>query len=250
MATTTTVLDLKGSQQTQNTITVFKNHEKKWLKITPTLQKTSYKAGDLVRFAFKGQGGDYINFNGSSLWVHMKASVDASLVPAGLLGLISRFQFRSGVFDFEDIHHYDRYMTSMAYGNVKKNTQILDIKWKTSAPDTLSDNFQWLRVPLITCLDAGGYIPVYNLAEELEMRLTLNDPYKFIRKAEEDGANITYEIDDLYFMVDGITATSGGTLNETPFKFHSHTCLGFQDQMATTKFYIKFHMMLTDRGVY
>jgi hypothetical protein len=228
---TTAINDLKLAQNRTNEVTIFKNHEKKWQHITPYNSKGVYHAGDLLEFNLKGQGIDYINMNGSSLLVNIEFATGGAQLPFGTVGLINRFQFRSGAFDFQDIINYNRFVFYTLMGSSKVG--FTDSLTKTSLDSNTvgnltNGNVSWLKIPLITALDAGGYVPVYNLAEDLRLRITLEDT-----GVVSSGGGI-YEISDAYLFVDGLTATSGANLDDSPYKFHTTNVIGFKDALSNS----------------
>jgi len=79
---------------------------------------------------------------------------------------------------------------------------------------------------------------MYNLAEQLEFRIELDTAAEMfsLRKAP-DGAALAfdYEITDIYLMGDTLTATSGGVLNDTPFRWHDYGVYSRQDKFAVGK---------------
>jgi hypothetical protein len=230
---TTAITDLKEAQGQQNKIVVFKNHEKKYQKILPIQQLTTYKAGQVLEFSFKGQGVDYINFNGSTLMIQVTMSTVNQELPFGTEGFIQRFQFRSGTYDFQDIFGYGRWLYSEIRGAMKWGyTDELSKNYSTQAGHPVG-GICWLRIPIVTCLDSAGYFPIYNLAEDLRIRLTLAPDLECCScLSDHAGVRVgSYTINNAYFLVDGLTGISGSNLDDLPYKFHSINVIGFRDSI-------------------
>jgi hypothetical protein len=237
----TQVINIKQAQQERHDITILKNHEKKWLKIRPSQQPQSYGDNSVLEFNLKGQGVDYVNLNGSSMYIALSLTGVGANVPAtafmsfGACGLFKRFQLRSGVFDVEDINQWGKFMYWQIMHPSKDGFH--DIKARMFQVDnvgmaiTTDGAVVVLKVPFATCLDNGGYFPVYNLAEELRLRWTLDNGNNNFANIAGD-CTYTFTISDAYMMVDGLTATSGAILNDVPYKFKTFTTLGFKNSVV------------------
>jgi hypothetical protein len=236
----TQVLNLKQAQQERHDITILKNHEKKWLRVRPSQQPQSYGDNSVIEFNLKGQGVDYVNLNGSVLVVTMQWDGAGTTVPAktfftyGTMGMFKRFQLRSGVFDVEDINQWGKFMYYQTIFPAKKG--FVDFLSRIAVKDPpefalVKNQSNTFQVPFATCLDNGGYFPVYNLAEELKLRFTLDNGNNALSVLGDD-CTYTFRIDDAYLLVDGLTATSGSVLNDVPYKFKSFTTLGFVNSVV------------------
>ena len=241
MSQTAGIYDLKQVQQNQNGINIFKNHDRIYLKLRPVNQKNSYSAGDRFEYQLKGQGVDYINFNGSCLFIKINyqrsANLDNAVLPRGTLGVIYRFENYIGEYPLVDITNYQEFMWMNWLGSSTENS---DIQYESGIRSRVAPNSTaWLKVPLMTLYDTCGYFPVYNLAEKFRFIFTVGD-YKnwflrppvnglgneFVNEITGDNQCTAPYISDTYWLIDGLIARSGAVLTMSPYRFHSLNTLG------------------------
>lgn len=233
------IFNLKKAQQTQKVGIVFKNHQKRWARISPENKKESYGPGDQMKFKMKGQGVDYINFESTFLMMKVKVKADTDFFLNGSHDLIYRQQTRSGAFNLEDVIEANRFLTMEFMGSVHGKTtdgyqdNFAQIGIGSATPVGLTTTAKWIKVPFRTILDAGDYIPVFQLAESLDLVFTLNTTIKTLVSAAND-----YEITDVYMLADGLVAANNSVLDNTPYKFPSVAILNFVDQLPDMKSYL------------
>jgi len=235
------IYDLKAVQQNAQNVTVFKNHLRQYVKIRPKNQRPFWAYGNTIEIPLLGQGLDYINFAGSSLVVEMELVNlnDAQPYPDnvemlfGMCGLIRRYQLRAGAADIEDIDHYGRFMWLQMMGHaaitINETESLVNPFSNDTWNRTANQNHRTFKVPLITMFEKAGYVPIYNIAEDLVLRLGLANPNDWLRGSGNTGGvpnTASYRIRDAYFLADGMSATSGGQLSDQPFRFHTHTSFG------------------------
>lgn len=264
MAISQGVFDLKIAQLNQETITSFKDHKRETPVIHPRNEKDTYIAGDVITFDLKGQGVDYINLNNCVLYFPIQcpnygvyADRKWNHLLYGAVGSISRLQITSGSVDIMDFNsNYGKFVYLEILGNVDSENYK---SWLcgfdntyTSGSINYNDNFDALnyyrpsdlpvdvnedpvirtfRVPLITILDAGGYIPVYNLAEQLQIKLTLEKAKEVCWGGTTDN-ELKYEIKGPYMVLDGLTVLGGGKMNAQPYRFHSINAIAYKNQIT------------------
>jgi len=250
------IFNLKKAQQSQKQGIVFKSHQKRWAKISPENKKATYGANDEMKFKMKGQGVDYINFESSFLLVKIWATTyhhGADLGQCFINGahdLIYRQQTRSGAFNLEDVIEVNRFLTMEFMGSVHTNDAghykdyfaKIDIGVEDQLLPHTAETAVWVKVPFRTILDAGDYIPVYQLAESLDLIFTLNTNGKTLLHKNFDGglANTftsVYQITDAYILADGLVATNNSILDNTPYKFPSVAVINFVDQLPPMNAY-------------
>jgi len=238
------IFDLKSVQQGAQNVTVFKNHLRQYVKIRPKNQKPYWTYGDTLEIPLLGQGLDYINFAGSSLVVELHCAsgseypIDTIKVLFGMAGLIRRYQLRAGAADIEDINHYGRFVWLQMMGHgastINENEALIepncDLGWDGNDADINTHRF---KIPIITLFQPAGYVPIYNIAEDLILRLELAAPNDWFIESGGEAQLADYHIADAYFLADGMTATSGGQLSDQPFRFHSHTSFGRVENVST-----------------
>lgn len=241
------VFDLKGMQQSLHDLTVLKDHRKETLRIRPVNQKVEYSPGDIMTFNLKGQGLEYINLNGSLLFFRIMgtdnagAFAAASLILNGAFSVIDRQEVRIGEENIEDYYKSNGYMQLSTKGGIKVGNDggiwydqfsgtivATDAHIANCQPTTAGG--RWFNVPFRTCLDAGGYLPIYNLAESLEIRFTFAPAIDVIYNAGAQDAS--YRITDAYLLADGVNTTSGAILNQKPFRFKTHFIECYRDQVT------------------
>ncbi len=258
MALSQGVFDLKIAQLNQETITSFKDHKKESPKVHPRNEKDTYTSGDVITFDLKGQGVDYINMNNSALYLEIKPNnttqgaddQDLNLL-YGTCGLIARLQITNGSVDLMDINsNYGKFVYLEVLGNAgsenykSKNVGIDglwssgltnfqdDIDLQLECPSSIDANvYHNFRVPLITILDAGGYLPVYNLAEQLQIKITLEQGRQCVWGGTTLSAN-NYLITRPFMVLDGLTVLGGGKMNNTPYRFHAINAISYKNQIS------------------
>ena len=230
------IFNLKKAQQSQKVGIVFKNHQKRWAKITPENKKELYNPGDVMKFRMKGQGVDYINFDSSFLMMQVYVDAVTTHFLNGSYDMIYRQQTRSGAFNLEDVIEANRFLTFEFTGSVHgyhENHGFLDHFSQTSIGAASIDlpitklTAIWVKVPFRTILDAGDYIPIYQLAETLDLIFTLNSTAKTLYSIAND-----YHVVDAYILADGLVATNNSVLDNSPYKFPSVAILNFVDQIG------------------
>jgi len=220
----------------QKQLMTCKNHLRRYTRVRPQQVQATYVAGQQLTFSLKGQGVDYINFDGSCLLVQVSASVLNSLLTFGSVGLIERFRVRGGATDFEDVHHYGRWVWANHQGQFQVFSNLSEARMSPTANTNTTllaanpfrftgvgaVNSVWLQIPLMTMFDQAGYFPVYMLAEELYFlfELAAND------EALSNVANPTYTIHDIYLLCDTLTAVSRGKLTSTPYRWPAQLTYG------------------------
>lgn len=243
------IYDLKSVQQNAQNVTVFKNHLRQFVKIRPKNQREYWTYGHTIEIPLLGQGLDYINFAGSSLVVTLVVgSLDEVNHPYpitvkvnfGIGGLVRRYQLRAGAADIEDIDHYGRFMWLQMMGHgastINETEALVDARSEGTFQRTASDNHRTFKMPIITLFQNAGYVPIYNIAEDLVLRLELANPNDWLNSCTATGIPLVphtgyYRVMDAYFLADGMSATSGGQLSDQPFRFHTHTSFGRVETM-------------------
>jgi hypothetical protein len=241
------ILDLKQAQQTQNSIITFKNHLKQKYVIHPLNSGSQFISGNILEFSLKGHGLDYINLGNSYLTCQLTLTTpstnlfDARIrMPLGTAGLINRVQVRIGSYDIQDIQYYGQwfYWSQMNKMYQRANNLIIGIHADHNKQSYPSNTEASVILPVWTCLDNGGYLPIYNLAEDLRIRIYLATPqealaeYNLPLNADVNDINYilpSFLIEDPVFIVDGLIATQGSILTNEPYVFASENWLGFKD---------------------
>jgi len=245
------IFDLKAVQQNAREVVVFKNHLRQYIKIRPKNVRDNWTHGNTIEIPLVGQGLDYINFEGSMLVFTMSTAQGAGVptykLAFGAAGLIQRYQLRAGTTDVEDIDNYGRYVWLNVMGHGHHDLNMSDA-YMSKAMDQTFDNTKGveertMRIPLITIFQNAGYVPIYNIAEELVLRLELVNPLDWIFAAN-NAALVSYQVTDIYFLADGLTATSGGNLSDQAFRFHAHTAFSRVEELTPLT------PVRTDRFVY
>jgi hypothetical protein len=277
MAISQGVFDLKIAQLNQETITSFKDHKRETPVIHPRNEKDTYIAGDVITFDLKGQGVDYVNMNNSILYFNVtcpnygdETTRTWNHLLYGSMGLIARFQITSGSVDIMDINsNYGKFVYLELMGNVESENykswfngidglfssgSILfndDLNLKQYyRPSDLPVNAQGdpvsrrFKVPLITILDAGGYIPVYNLAEQLQIKITLEKARDCIWGADTE-AGLKYEVKSPTMQLDGLTVLGGGKMNDQPYRFHTVNAISYKNQITKSNENISYDIKKT-----
>jgi len=241
------IRNLKLAQLRNNQLLTFKDHSRRWTRVYPQNAKFPYKENDLIKFSLKGADVDYINFNSSALVVTIKTFNSAKeqaalLLPWTILGILKRYQLRSGIEDVEDIMEYGKMIWAEKMGTWKRNAQKIDQGWFSYKRQNYVHNGEYtFRIPLVTLLDMGGYIPAYNLAEQLKIIFTLAPNEEVLASQREElwGETVqagSYEIADLYWLIDGIVVRSGGEMDPAPYKFMTTSCYAIREvQEASIK---------------
>jgi len=233
------IYDLKSVQQNAQNVTVFKNHVRQYIKIRPKNQRDEWTAGSTIEIPLLGQGLDYINFSGSSLVVSFNIVVAGNFAgpitfPFGSVGMIQRYQLRAGASDIEDIDNYGRFvwLQMMGHGSndISEGDAMLNTNGSLVLPIASEAKQRMLKIPLMTLFHKAGYVPIYNIAEDLVLRLELANVLDYVKSgnanAEPNGATVDILVTDMYFLADGMSATSGGQLSDQPFRFHTQTHYG------------------------
>jgi len=231
------IYDLKSVQQGAQNVTVFKNHLRQYVKIRPKNQQPYWRYGNTLEIPLLGQGLDYINFAGSCLVMRISIHDQGDEnYPAnvhmlfGMCGILRRYQLRAGAADIEDINHYGRFVWLQMMGHgastINENEALVEPDSNLTWARGGSEDHRTFKVPLITLFQPAGYVPIYNIAEDLVLRLELEDPNQWLCASGHEDVDADYHVDDCYFLADGMTATSGGQLSDQPFRFHSHTSFG------------------------
>jgi len=242
--------NMKVAQMDSQQIISLKNHKRSWAKVLPKYSKTAYKSGDELIFDLKPSLVDYINMKGAFLVATLnKFAVHAHgiYIPYGAFGLMRRMQINSGIYPLCDIDKYGLWSWNSYNGTVNKGLNYMDCfivdgneeVYKQEGNIDEEVNF---RIPLLTPFD-GIYLPVYNLGEPLELKITLGKTHEFLSTADDqqtwDAGD--YSISNVSLYIDGLTVLSGGERESKIFQFHSiiptHYNFPLQNQNTKHNFY-------------
>jgi hypothetical protein len=101
-------------------------------------------------------------------------------------------------------------------------------------------------MPLITPFDNIGYFPVYNMAEKLRFRFTLNSAALCVH-CITDARAPSFAINDVVWLLDGMVVRSGGSLTQDQFRWPFHNIWSSVTQRAIgqNKFKVSFDVKKT-----
>lgn len=244
--------DLKQSQVKD--IIVLKNNKKNKLFVTPINDKDIYRQNDTMTFSIKPEGYHFIDFNtlclswdygcfcdGTTFVNQNFTSENHWMVPMfGAWSCIKRVELIVGSKVKEDIDHYNILTTFKIIGNLKLgyfeklNGCSLTVKERAFECYTKGDTavkFFRYQIPLYGLLEAGGWLPIYNLAEDLRIRITFEKNTRCLMFGDQDweDGNISltvkpsYHIKNARLSFNCINVTVGGKLDPIPYTFASKT---------------------------
>jgi len=222
------VFDLKNTQQGNNRVIVFKDHRRQIVDIYPTNPSFPYTENQVTTWKLKGQGVDYFNWSASILMIKAQEPNNRDcFLPFSYAGLIYRLELLSGEFPVMDVTDYGKMVWLHIIGGLEGSCYDGFTAIRYNSGGALLRGW-WGGIPLITLFDNCGYYPIYNQGEELTLRITWA---KNVECLTNPGNNVTYRIDDAKLVMDGLIATSGGNLDDAPFRWHTFNYLNIRTNL-------------------
>lgn len=242
--------DLKQSQIKD--IIVLKNNKKNKIYVTPINDKEIYKQNDTMTFSIKPEGYHFLDFNTLCLTWDYGCYANGTMFDTGELtddsyytapqwgswSCIKRIELIIGSKVKEDLDLYNVYTTYKILGIIKKGySEIINgtvDSWHRASvcftKGTSPTHFFRFQIPLYGCLEAGGWLPIYNLALDLRIRITFEKNArclmfgpKLFTGDDHVTTNPAYHIKNARLSFNCINVTVGGKLDPIPYTFSSKT---------------------------
>lgn len=256
------IVDLKRAQK--EAIYVLKNNVRNRFYVEPINNKGPYfNPNDVITFSLKPHGYDFIDFNSMCLSFEIQVWADGTGITAGpynnatqfftfMMGawsVIRRIELLVGSRTIEDIDNYHVLTTHHVLHNVDEGYTNT---WNGWTPDferanrcfhkgTAPTEAKWCRfkIPIHLCLERGTYLPIYNLAEDLQIRISLENQRRclrsgFITVSPAPTTQPMYAIRGLRISLEAINAMAGASLTPDVYPFTSSTVTHYTYPWAIT----------------